>query len=272
MADLVRMMVGKSVGQAGRRIPAASRNAAEPLEALRVEDLSRSGKLRNVSFTLRQGEILGLFGLMGSGRTELARAIFGVDPLDGGKIFLDGREMAIDGPGTAVANGLGFLTEDRLTSGLAMALSVGHNISLPSLPRFERRNLLLDVAAERRSAERLIREFGIKTSGHRQPVRFLSGGNQQKVVLAKWILAESRVLLLDDPTQGIDVGAKEEVHRFMLDFAHGQGRSILFISSELPEILGISDRILVIRDGSIVREVAPEEATQEILMGTALGA
>jgi ribose transport system ATP-binding protein len=270
MAELVRMMVGKEVKLEAR--PASADNRNNRPEALRVEGLSQKGKLRNIGFSLRQGEILGLFGLMGSGRTELARAIFGVDPIDDGKIFLFGRDARIGGPKAAIAQGLGFLTEDRLNSGLAMALGVGHNITLPSLASFQRFGLALDAARERREADRLIRDFGIKTSGFSQPVRFLSGGNQQKVVLAKWIQADSRILLLDDPTQGIDVGAKEEVHRFMIDFAHRRNRSVLFISSELPEIIGVSDRILVIRDGSIVREVMPEEASQELLMGAALGA
>jgi ribose transport system ATP-binding protein len=269
--ELVRMMVGKDVKSVERRTdtPAWAEGGRE---VLRAEGLSRLGKLRNISFSLHAGEILGLFGLMGSGRTELVRAIFGVDRLDSGRVFLDGREIDIAGPGAAVANRIGFLTEDRLNSGLAMTLGVGHNISLPSLNAFTRHGLYLDVAAERRAADRMIDYFGIKAAGASQMVKFLSGGNQQKVVLAKWALADSRILLLDDPTQGIDVGAKEEVHRFITEFTHGQGGSVLFISSELPEMLGVCDRILVIRDGALVREMAPAEATRETLMGAALGA
>ncbi|MDR1535629.1 MAG: sugar ABC transporter ATP-binding protein [Planctomycetota bacterium] len=269
MSDLVRMMAGKEIVRSSGR---AATGARPGREALRVEGLERRGKLRGISFAIREGEIVGLFGLMGSGRTELARAIFGVDRPDSGRIFLFGEEVSIANPGTAVARGLGFLTEDRLNSGLAMTMGVGGNISLPSLPGFRRYGLALDLARENREAGRLIRDFRIKTSGTGQMVKFLSGGNQQKVVFAKWIMAESRILLLDDPTQGIDVEAKEEVHRFILDFAHGRGRSVLFISSELPEIIGVSDRILVIRDGALVREVGPGEASQELLLSLALGA
>jgi ribose transport system ATP-binding protein len=208
---------------------------------------------------------------MGSGSTELARAIFGVDKFETGKIFLDGQATEIKSPEAAVKKGLGFLTEDRLHSGLAMALSVGHNITLPSLDDFLRFRMYLDVESEERKVTNLISELNIRTPGQTQPVQFLSGGNQQKVVFAKWILAESRILILDDPTQGIDVGAKEEVHKFILDFTHRLKKSIILISSELSEIISLCDRILVIRMGSLVGEFMAKNASQLTIMSAALG-
>lgn len=271
MSELVKMMVGKDVKynvkiSADEEVPAAARK-----EALRVENLSAMGRLHNINFCLYEGEILGLFGLMGAGRTELARAIFGVDKFDTGNIFLDGKKAEIKSPAHAVRSGLGFLTEDRLTSGLAMDLSVAHNITLPNLKELLRLGLYLDVKKEKAKVGNLITELNIKTPGQAQPVQFLSGGNQQKVVFAKWIMAESTILILDDPTQGIDVGAKEEVHRFILDFTHRLKRSVILISSELPEIISLCDRILVIRDGRLAGDIPAKDASQEIVMGAAMG-
>jgi len=272
MSVFVKMMIGKDVKYASRSSsgPGAIGPGPEAETVIAVENLSTADKLRNVGFTLRKGEILGLFGLMGSGRTELARAVFGVDPITSGRIILRGREMTMDSPGTAVKNGLGFLTEDRLNSGLAMSMSVGHNITLPSLLEFLRFGVFLDVKKERDRVETLVADLKIKTPGQDQPVQFLSGGNQQKVVFAKWIMAESSILILDDPTQGIDVEAKEEVHRFIVDFTRRLNRSIVLISSELPEILSLCDRILVLHEGRLAAEFPGESATQESIMSAAV--
>jgi ribose transport system ATP-binding protein len=271
MSELVKMMIGKDMGRVVKREGAGTVSQSARKEALRVENLNSADKLHDINFTLREGEILGLFGLMGAGRTELARAIFGVDKYETGNIELHGKKVEIKSPAFAVRNGLGFLTEDRLTSGLAMDLSVAHNITLPSLEEFLRFKMYLDIKKEKTKVENLVSELNIKTPKQTQPVQFLSGGNQQKVVFAKWIMAESTILILDDPTQGIDVGAKEEVHKFILDFTRRLNRSVILISSELMEIINLCDRILVIRDGRLVSEIMPEDASQEIVMGAAMG-
>ena len=270
MAVFVKMMIGKDVKYLSRS-SGGSGPAATADEVLRVEDLSTQAKLKNVGFSLRKGEILGLFGLLGSGRTELARAVFGVDPISSGKIYLSGREVTMDSPGTAVEHGLGFLTEDRLNSGLAMSMSVGHNITLPSLGDFLKLGAVLDLKKERALVEKLVGDLKIKTPSQDQQVQFLSGGNQQKVVFAKWIMAKSSILILDDPTQGIDVEAKEEVHRFIVEFTRKLQRSVVLISSELPEIISLCDRILVLHEGRLAAEFAGEGATQESIMSAAVG-
>jgi ribose transport system ATP-binding protein len=239
-------------------------------EALRVENLVRHGAIGPISFVAHKGEIISLAGLVGAGRTSLARAIFGADPLDSGEIYVDGHRVRIQKPEDAVRAGIGFLTEDRLISGLAMSLSVAHNITLPSLSKFERL-LVLNLRSEREAASTMVQQFSIATPSPDQIVRYLSGGNQQKVVLAKWLMANSRILFLDEPTQGIDVGAKEEVHRLMVDFARKLGGTVIMISSDLPEVLRLSDRILVMRDGKIAAELPGTVATQEQVMNYALG-
>ncbi len=271
MSDLVKMMVGKDVKYNVRKNEIDEAEVAGRAEVLKVEKLHSGSRLKNISFTLRRGEVLGLFGLMGSGRTELVRALFGVDKFDSGTIFVDGSPVDIANPGVAVQHGFGFLTEDRLNSGLAMTMGVGHNITLPSLDKFARGKVYIDTSRERRSVAGIVDELKIKTPSQSQFVQFLSGGNQQKVVFGKWIMAGSRILFLDEPTQGIDVEAKDEVHKFILDYAHEKNNSVLFISSELPEIISICDRILVISDGQLVSEIQAKDATQEALMGAALG-
>jgi ribose transport system ATP-binding protein len=220
---------------------------------------------------LKKGEILGLFGLMGSGRTELARAIFGVDEFDTGEIYINGKKEEINSPAAAVKNGLGFLTEDRLNSGLAMSMSVGHNVTLPSLDDFTKMHFLLDLKKERKHIDILINDLKIRTPNQSQQVQFLSGGNQQKVVFAKWIMAQSKILILDDPTQGIDVEAKEEVHKFIYEFTRKLQRSIILISSELEEIISLCDRVLVIHEGSIITEIPAKDLDQELIMNYAVG-
>jgi ribose transport system ATP-binding protein len=241
-------------------------------EVLRVEGLSRGDVLHNVNLQLCQGEILGLAGLVGAGRTELARAIFGVDQRDSGKISVSGREAAIRHPADATRIGIGFVTDDRLVTGLLMAMSLVENITLPSLARFGALGgLFLSTSRERSSAAGLVRELKIQSPGLERKVRYLSGGNQQKVALAKWLMAHSRILILDEPTQGIDVGAKEDVHRLMIEFTRGRRGAILLISSDLPEVLRMSDRIAVMRGGRIVGELTRGEATERRVMQLAVG-
>jgi ribose transport system ATP-binding protein len=265
--SLVSMMVGRDLV-----LTELQRAATPGPEVLRVEGLSQTGVLHDISFRLHQGEIVGLAGLVGSGRTELARAIFGVDRFTSGQLLIDGKPARVSNPSAAAKLGIGFVTEDRLHSGLAMALSVGHNSTLPSLRQFEVFNLpLLNLNRERAASQAYVRNLNVQTPSLNQKVRFLSGGNQQKVVLAKWLMARSRILILDEPTQGIDVGAKEEVHRLMVDFTRDRGGAVLLISSDLPEILRMSDRLLVMHRGRIAGELDRSAATEERVMHLAVG-
>ncbi|MHC4844432.1 MAG: sugar ABC transporter ATP-binding protein [Planctomycetota bacterium] len=237
-------------------------------EVLRVEGLSRKGTLDNISFSVYQGEVLGIAGLMGAGRTELARAIFGLDRPESGNIYIKGKERRIRSPRNAISYGMGFLTEDRKTEGLVLSLSVKENICLSSIERFSRLGGM-DVKAESKEAERYINELRIKTSGLNQKVMFLSGGNQQKVVLSKWLCSQAKIFIFDEPTRGIDVGSKVEIYELMNRLT-AEGVAIIMISSELPEILGMSDRILVMHKGRIRTEFSVEEATQEKILSKAI--
>jgi len=262
---MIRMMVGRDLTFA-----AIERQSRRGSEMLRVESLGREGVLHDIAFAVGQGEIVAFFGLVGAGRTELARAIFGVDRIDKGRIAIDGEVVRISSPEVAVRHRLGFLAEDRLGSGLALSMTVSQNMTLPSLSYFGRLGWLR-LGAERQAVDEFIKTLHIQTPSQDQPIRYLSGGNQQKVILARWLMARSRILLLDEPTQGIDVGAKEEVHRLMIEFARVRGGAVVLISSDLPEVLRMSDRILVMREGRIVAEVAHDQANQELVMEYAAG-
>jgi ribose transport system ATP-binding protein len=264
MAELVRMMVGRDLKD---HFP--KQRAAVGEEVLRVEKLRREGVLHEISFSLRRGEVVGLAGLMGSGRTELARAIFGADPIHGGRLFVRGQEKKISSPRVAIDLGLGLLTEDRKQQGLVLVLSVRENVCLPSVSRWSRAGMV-QTSREVAAADQRIRELRIKTPSALQRVVNLSGGNQQKVVLAKWLCTEADILIFDEPTRGIDVGSKVEIYQLINQLA-ARGAAILMISSELPEILGMSDRILVMHAGRIAGEFAAGEATQEKLLAAALG-
>jgi ribose transport system ATP-binding protein len=264
LAELVRLMVGRDLKD---QFPKQAAPVGD--EALRVAGLGRAGVLHDISFTLRRGEVIGLAGLMGSGRTELARAIFGADRLDAGRIFVRGQERTIDSPRTAIDLGLGFLTEDRKHQGLVLGLSVQENTCLPSVGTFSRLGVMQPARESAATAQR-IAELRIKTPGPHQRVVNLSGGNQQKVVLGKWLTTDADVLIFDEPTRGIDVGAKVEIYQLINQLA-ARGAAILMISSELPEILGLSDRILVMHAGRIAGEFTAAEATQEKLLAAALG-
>jgi ribose transport system ATP-binding protein len=237
-------------------------------EIMRVEGLRRDSVLHDISFTLHRGEILGVAGLVGSGRTEMARAIFGADPINAGTIAIEGQPVRISSPTDAIRAGIGLLTEDRKQQGLILIQSVENNITLPSLIRFSP-NTFIQRGEEDKAATDLVKSLGIKTPALSQAVKYLSGGNQQKVVVAKWVCGRSKILIFDEPTRGIDVGAKVEVYQLMNELVR-QGVGIIMISSELPEVLGMSDRIIVMREGRISGEFKGSEATQESLLACAI--
>jgi ribose transport system ATP-binding protein len=258
-SELVRMMVGRSIeDQFPRRRP----ETGDVL--LEVRDLSREGALEDVSLRVRAGEVVGIAGIVGAGRTELARAIFGVDPVDSGEVWVEGRRMERFDPREAKNRGIGFITEDRQRQGIVPPLSVAENLVLASLGKSTSLGLV-NRGEQRSRAQKMIDELNIRTPGPEQEVRYLSGGNQQKTVIGKWLLADSRVLIMDEPTRGIDVGAKVEIYELMNELTE-QGAGILMISSDLPEVLGMSDRILVMAGGRITGELSGEEATQERVM------
>jgi len=254
--ELVRMMVG-------RELPAevGGTGAATDEVVLRVENICRSGVLENISFELRRGEILGISGLVGAGRTELARAVFGADRRDSGSIFLDGQEVDIRSPVDAIRHGIGLVTEDRKLQGLILGMAVKDNMTLANLGEVSTLGFIRR-REETKAAGELAAKLAIRTPSLMQLVRNLSGGNQQKVVLAKWLFTRSRVLIFDEPTRGIDVGSKAEIHELMRELARS-GVGIIMISSELPEILKMSDRILVMHEGRIAGELSRQDATQE---------
>jgi len=257
---IISMMVGRKLTEETATVPDLS---AAPV-VLEVRGLKRGREIRDVSFDLRRGEILGFAGLMGAGRTEVARAIFGADRLDAGEIRVNGRQVSIRHPQEAVAAGIGYLSEDRKQFGLATGMDVRNNIALPSLSRFTRRGGILREGAMREAAVGYISRLAIKTPSDRQESRLLSGGNQQKVVIAKWLLRDCDILIFDEPTRGIDVGAKSEIYRLLNRLAE-QGKAIIVISSELPEVLRLSHRIAVMCEGRLTGFL-PAGARQEEIM------
>lgn len=263
-AQLVRLMANRELRE---HFP--KQKAAPGKELLRVENLTRSNKLRDINFSLRRGEVLGLAGLLGAGRTELARVLFGIDAKNSGRIWINGQEANLKSPASAIKLGIGFLTEDRKTQGLVLSLSVKENISLPNTDKLSRFGVL-KRAAEEKLAHRFVENLRIKTPGVKQKTLYLSGGNQQKVVLSKWLAREAAILIFDEPTRGIDVGAKVEIYQLMNRLT-AQGVGIIMISSELPEILGMSDRILVMHQGRISGEFEAGDATPEKILNAALG-
>jgi inositol transport system ATP-binding protein len=234
-----------------------------------VRGLTRAGKIHDVSFDIRAGEILGLSGLMGAGRTEVLEAIFGVERIEAGEITIRGKKVRINEPADAIAAGLGLLTEDRKLTGIMGVLSVRDNITIAALPRFSPRGILRKKQMNQ-EAQVQREALSIKTPSLAQLVRLLSGGNQQKVLVSRWLLTSPDILMIDEPTRGIDVGAKAEIHRLMCRLA-AEGKAILMVSSELPEILGMSDRVLVMHGGRITGEFSRAEATQEKIMQAATG-
>jgi rhamnose transport system ATP-binding protein len=262
--ELIRLMVGRSLEAL---FPKEEAEIGDVV--LRAEGLTQRGVFSNVSFEVRRGEIVGLAGFVGAGRTEVARAVFGIDRLDAGRLSIDGRRYSPRSPRSALRRGLAYLPEDRLRQGLIQPMSVERNASLAVLPSLSPAGVL-QPWRERRLARRFMEQLRIKATSPAQIVRSLSGGNQQKVVLSKWLASQPRVLILDEPTHGVDVGTKADVHRTISHLAT-QGLAILLISSELPEILGMSDRVLVMREGRLVADLPRADATQERIVEAAAG-
>jgi ribose transport system ATP-binding protein len=258
---IIGMMVGRTLNDAARVESAAQAGDV----ALEVRHLNAGPLVRDVSFVLRKGEILGFAGLMGAGRTEVARAVFGADPIESGEILVNGASATIKKPCDAVKRGIGYLSEDRKRFGLATGMDVEANIVMSNLGQFLSFNTFLRRAQIRKRALHFINLLAIRTPTATQPVRLLSGGNQQKIVIAKWLERDCDVLFFDEPTRGIDVGAKSEIYKLLRALA-AQGKAIVMISSELPEILRMSDRIVVMCEGRITGELSARDATQERIM------
>ena len=263
-SELIRLMVNRELTDLFPK-----EKVARGPEVLRVEGLSTQTGLKDITFSLHKGEVLGISGLLGAGRTELARAIFGLDKITSGTIYLEGSSRKLDSPRRAINAGIGFLTEDRKSQGLVLPLSVKENLCLSSVDKFSRWGVM-NPKQEQQAADRYVKELRIRTPSLNQKVVFLSGGNQQKVVLSKWLCSEAEIFIFDEPTRGVDVGAKTEIYQLMNRLT-ASGVAIIMISSELLEVLGMSDRILVMRGGRVTGEFSAAEATQERILQCALG-
>ena len=265
MDELVHCMVGREVSQKRVRL----QNTATEEVALKVSHLNRKGILHDISIQVHKGEIVALAGLVGAGRTELVHAIFGIDKIDSGQVEILGKEIEKPTPGKCVKSGLGLLPESRKENGLSLTLPIYQNTSQAAMEKLTRHGIL-NLKKEREVAKKYIRQMNIVCTGPDIEPLYLSGGNQQKVVIGKWLFTESDVLIFDEPTRGIDVGAREEIYHIIDDLAK-KGTAILVISSDLPEVLTISDRIYVMREGRIAGELNCDSATQELIMGYASG-
>ena len=261
--EMIRMMVGRHLNDLFPKIEVPRGEVM-----LRVEGLSRTGLFRDIGFELHRGEILGLAGLVGARRTEVAQSIFGIDPPESGKVWVEGKEARIRNPADAMKLGIAYVPEDRQQHGLVLPMNITHNVTLPILEEYTRLGWL-NQQREANVASEMSNKLEVRAAGLWQKARELSGGNQQKVVLAKWLSVRPRILILDEPTRGIDVGAKAEVHALMSRLAE-TGIGILMISSELPEVLGMSDRIIVMCEGRLTGEFERSEATQEKVMTAAV--
>jgi len=261
--DLIKAMVGREISQLFPK-----NKVSFGKELLRVEGLSRLGYFSDISFSLRAGEIVGFSGLVGSGRTEVAQSIFGIAPVDAGKILVEGKEVSIKNPMEAISYGIGYLPEDRLEQGLFLLLSINDNITISIIDQLTNRGWL-NPPREHEISNKMLELLQIKAPGIFHPVSSLSGGNQQKVVVAKLLAARPKILIMDEPTKGVDVGAKAAIHQIMSDLV-AEGLGIIMISSEMPEILGMSDNIIVMHEGRITGVFSRSEATQEKLMEAAV--
>lgn len=262
--EIVRQMVGRDLED---YYPEMTNEKGDVV--LEVNNLSHLPHYENISFKLHSGEILGFSGLMGAGRTEIMRGIFGIDPFEEGDILLDGEKITIKTPHDAVKKGIGFLTENRKEEGLILDFPVKDNISITAFEEFSN-NGWIDTKEEKEFVELLVKRLTVKTAGIDLPVSALSGGNQQKVVLAKWIGAGSRILILDEPTRGVDVGAKREIYNLMKELAE-RGVAIIMVSSDLPEVMGVSNRVLVVHEGAISGELQRDDVSEERIMTLATG-
>lgn len=263
--DLITMMVGRKLEE---QFPYKEVEKEKVL--LKVENLSMKDKVKNVSFEIRSGEILGVSGLMGAGRTELAKTIFGDYKKDSGEVYVDGKKVNINSPKDAIKYGICYLSEDRKQEGLILNMSVAQNMTLPNLTSYEDKMKRIDKKSEKKEVEEYIKRLSIKTPNQEQLVKNLSGGNQQKVILAKWLMRSPKVLIVDEPTKGIDVGAKKEIYE-VLNKLKSMGKAVIMISSDMAEILGVSDRVMVMHEGKVTGELKREEATQESIMKYAIG-
>lgn len=258
--ELITIMVDRELGEQFPDLPIPQEETILEVKNLKNE------YLKDISFSLRKGEILGIAGLVGAGRTELMRAIFGADPIETGKIYLNDKEINNNSPDNAISNGIGLLPEDRKLQGAVLQMKIRENITYANLNKISKFNTFIDLNLEREMATDSIRNLKIKTPSMEQQVVNLSGGNQQKVILAKWLVTDSDILIFDEPTRGIDVGAKKEIYNIMTELAK-QGKSIIVVSSDMPEIIGISNRILVMKQGRINGELRnKEEMTQENIL------
>lgn len=266
-SQLVNMIVGRSITNQFPKMEAEIGDVV-----LEVKDFSRAGVFKNVNFKVRRGEILGISGLVGAGRTEIMRALFGADPKDSGQVFMEGKEIKIHSPKDAILNGISMLTEDRMRTGSIYALSVKQNTTIANFREYCSKGIgVINSTKEKEAFEEQRKNLEVKCASEKQLISELSGGNQQKVLVGRWLLTLPKVLIIDEPTRGIDVGSKSEIHRTISKLAC-EGMAVIMISSELPEILGMSDRILVVRHGEIVYECNREDATQELLITHAFGA
>lgn len=263
--NIISMMIGREIYITSPKIVKTS----DAPVVLEVRNLNRGKMVKNVSFVLKKGEILGFAGLMGAGRTEVARAIFGADAPESGEILVNGKSVKIKSPNDAVKKGIGYLSEDRKRYGLALGMDVETNIAMASFKKFTNVLGFVNIRKLRNNAEKYIKNLKIRASGVNQKVKNLSGGNQQKVVIAKWLTRNSDILIFDEPTRGIDVGTKSEIYKLLNELA-AQGKAIIVISSELPEVLRISDRIMVMCEGRITGELEGKDITQEKIMKYAI--
>lgn len=263
--ELISMMVGRELKE---QFPYRKPEVGNVV--LKVENLSWKNRVKNVSFEVKAGEILGVSGLMGSGRTETAKLIFGEYKKASGDIYIDGKKVNIHSPKDAIENGIAYLSEDRKKEGLVLGMSVGENMSLSNLKKYEKAAFKISRKDERADVSEYIEKLFVKTTGFNQKIKNLSGGNQQKVIIAKWVMLSPKVLIVDEPTKGIDVGAKKEIYDVLNELKKA-GKAIILISSDMPEILGISDRVIVMHEGVLTGELKREDANQENIMKYAVG-
>ncbi len=265
MNEIINMMIGRDIGDRFTKTDNDKKSIA-----IEVKNISSKNYFRDVSFNVNYGEILGVYGLMGAGRTEIAKTIFGVLPLDNGEIYIDSKKTHIKKPKEAIKNGIGFITEDRKIEGLMLNETIKNNISLNNFPKVVKNKIVLNKEKENFISSFAVRDFNIKCSGVNHICSNLSGGNQQKVIFAKWVLSNPKILILDEPTRGVDIASKKEIYNMMNNLA-SKGLAMIMISSELPEVIGMSDRIMVIYEGRVSGFIDRKDASEKNIMILATG-
>jgi ribose transport system ATP-binding protein len=266
MEEIISKMVGRKL----ENMFPPRKNVPTGKKLLEVRHIVHAGILKDISFDLYEGEILGIAGLMGAGRSELARAIFGADPITSGEIVRDGKKLKIRSPSDAIRNGIAYLSENRKEEGLAVKMRLDHNVTMANVPEISRRLGIISGARELKATQTYVDELNIRTPSLMQVINNLSGGNQQKVVVAKWLFRDSRILIFDEPTRGIDVGAKYAIYELIERLAR-EGVGVIMISSELPEIIGMTDRVLVLHEGSLTATLRTKDTSQEEILNYAAG-